>query len=523
MGEPREIPTLGGLVGNWIQAHCAIPDGDRMGEPYLLTGDQWDFVLRFYALDAQGRFLRRRGGLMVRPQKWGKGPFSAALICAEAAGPTRFAGWDARGEPIGRPVASPWIQAAAVSEAQVANVWRALLPMMQLGDIAGEIEDVGLTRVNLPGGGRIEPVTAAHRSRVGQRTTFSVMDEVGFWLPSNHGRALADAMLRNLAGMGGRFLQTTNAWDPAEDSVAQQTAEADDSGVHVDDIEPGDGSIYNRADRRRMLKRVYGDAASGCEAQGNATGWIDGWTDLDRIDTEIVALLGRDAAQAERFFTNRKRASEGQAFDPVRWDELANRDYQPAQRAMVVIGVDGARFADALAVVATEVETGFTWPLGVWARPEDAPDDYEHPFDQVDGAMQDAFARFTVWRVHVDPQWIDVLLEKWQGRWGAKKVLPWLTNRPRQIAEAVRGFTDAIVAGDLSHNADDTLTRHVKNAVRRKVNIYDDEHRNLHSISKDRPDSPRKIDAAMAAVLSWEARGDAIADGAQRPYTSHAW
>jgi hypothetical protein len=32
-------------------------------------------------------------------------------------------------------------------------------------------------------------------------------------------------------------------------------------------------------------------------------------------------------------------------------------------------------------------------------------------------------------------------------------------------------------------------------------------------IRKDRADSPRKIDLAMAAVLSWEARSDAVAAG----------
>jgi hypothetical protein len=35
-------------------------------------------------------------------------------------------------------------------------------------------------------------------------------------------------------------------------------------------------------------------------------------------------------------------------------------------------------------------------------------------------------------------------------------------------------------------------------------------------IAKDRPDSPRKIDLAMAGCLSWEARGDAVAAGALR-------
>jgi hypothetical protein len=57
------------------------------------------------------------------------------------------------------------------------------------------------------------------------------------------------------------------------------------------------------------------------------------------------------------------------------------------------------------------------------------------------------------------------------------------------------------------------MARHMKNAVRSKVNVYDDDHRQMHTVSKDRPDSPRKIDAAPAAVISWEARQDAIAAG----------
>lgn len=36
----------------------------------------------------------------------------------------------------------------------------------------------------------------------------------------------------------------------------------------------------------------------------------------------------------------------------------------------------------------------------------------------------------------------------------------------------------------------------------------------MHTLSKDSIRSPRKIDAAMAAVLSWKARGDCIEAGA---------
>jgi hypothetical protein len=35
----------------------------------------------------------------------------------------------------------------------------------------------------------------------------------------------------------------------------------------------------------------------------------------------------------------------------------------------------------------------------------------------------------------------------------------------------------------------------------------------MHSIQKEHPTSEKKIDAAAAAVLSWEARGDALANG----------
>ena len=78
----------------------------------------------------------------------------------------------------GRPWDTPWIQVTAISEDQTANVFRALLPMIQLSDSLNmEIADTGLTKVNLPGGGLIEPVTASARSRLGQRITFVVQDE----------------------------------------------------------------------------------------------------------------------------------------------------------------------------------------------------------------------------------------------------------------------------------------------------------------------------------------------------------
>lgn len=515
------FPTLGYDIADFIEARCVIPDRDLAGDPFILTDEQLRFLLHFYrvrpavAVDSRTGgwrlpFYYSRGGQLTRPQKWGKGPFSAAIICAEAAGPVVFDGWDADGQPVGREQPTPVIQVTALSEDQAGNVWSALVPMIELGAIAADIPDTGLTRINLPGGGKIEPVTSSARSRLGQRLTFIVQDQTESWTKSNGGRTLADNQRRNVAGMGGRWLSTPNAWDPAEESVAQHTSEHEHQGVYHDDVTPPDSlSIRNKRERRKALKIAYGDS------------W---WVDLDRIDAEIEALLPRDPAQAERWFLNRKNAATGKAFDGGLWDELADPREIPAGE-LIVLGIDGARNRDAVAIVATDVLTGYQWPVGIWERPDAAEDDYEHPFDEIDGAMVDAFDRWQVWRAYVDPQHITHALEKWQGRWGDDKVLPWWTNRPRPMAFAVRTYTDAIGAREVSHDGDRVLAQHVKNAVKHPLRVLDDENQPMHGLKKDRPDSPRKIDAAIAGVLSWEARGDAVAAGAKKrgAYRTRGW
>lgn len=490
--------TLGPVVTDWIERQCVVPDGPHMGEPFKLTAEMAAFVDKFYAVDLESkRWVFGRGGQLIRPQKWGKGPFSAALICAEAAGPV-LPVWDGDELVGGRQWDTPWIQVTAVSEDQTANVFRALLPMIQLSpSLDMEIADTGLTRVNLPGGGFIEPVTASARSRLGQRVTFVVQDETHSWVQSNGGLMLADNQRRNLAGMSGRFVETTNAFDPVEGSVAQRTFESKAPGTLLDDREPPPGSVRNKRERRKVLKHVYGDS------------W---WVDLDRIDQEIEALLEHDAAQAERFFLNRKMASEGAAFNLEKWKKLA-KPRKVESGATITLGIDGARHHDAIAVVATEVKSGYQWPVIIVERPDNAPDDYEHDLDAVDGAVREVCQLFNVWRAYCDPHWIEGLIESWQNSFGDRQFIHWLTNRPRPVAWAIRNYQQAIEAGDVSHDGNPVMERHIGNARRRKLTVLDDREQQMHTLSKDSVQSPRKIDAAMAGLLSWEARGDCIKSG----------
>lgn len=516
---PGEFPTLGYAVADWIEAHCAIPDGERAGERFLLTDEQLRFVLWHYRLrpnavvgKPSAPFVFRRSQL-VRPQKWGKGPLSAALICAEAAGPVLFDGWDANGEPVGRRWPTPWIQVVAVSEDQTDNVWTALVPMIELGSLAANIPDTGKTRINVPGSGGsnglIEPVTSAAVSRLGQRITFAVHDETHSWTAENRGVKLADTQRRNLAGMGGRSVETTNAWDPAEGSVAQTTFESPSQDIFRDFPPPLEGSIRNRVERRRALRHAYAGAP---------------WVDLDRVDAEFEELLQRDPGQAARFFLNRIMAGADKAFDVDHYRSL-RADVVPG--SPVTLGFDGSLTRDATGLVVTDIATGHQAVVGVWERPSDLPVDDESwtvPVDEVDEAVEFAFDRWDVWRLYGDPPHWKEDLNRWAGRYGADKVVLWWTNHRKRMAYELKAWRDDMRPGVMSHGplSDDprdianheALVRHVGNAVRRPTRIRDDDDGSwLWLIGKDGAKSPNKIDLAMCAVLSWAARGDAIRSG----------
>ncbi|HEY9416871.1 MAG TPA: hypothetical protein VIQ30_19110, partial [Pseudonocardia sp.] len=217
--------SLGYGVAQWAEQMVAQPDGDEAGRPWRWTRSQLNFVVWWYAIDEAGKWLYRRGQIVL-PKGAGKSPLVAALGCCELAGPVIFDGWDASGLPVGRPHPSPWVQLAAVSQDQTVNTMSLVIQMLREGKATDYVDglDTGLSRI-FTDRGRLEPVTASAPSREGQRLTAAVLDETHHWLVANGGHRLAATIRRNLAKMGGRSLETTNAWRPGEDSVAERTSE----------------------------------------------------------------------------------------------------------------------------------------------------------------------------------------------------------------------------------------------------------------------------------------------------------
>jgi hypothetical protein len=519
-----DFPTLF-VAADWIERHCIVPDGFDQGEPFELTDWQAWFVVNHYRVKAAAKFgqlapaFQYRRSQVVLPQKAGKGPLTAAQVCLESVGPSLFAGWANRGdeyrcrdwgcrcgwryayepgEPMGMPWPTPLVQITATSEDQTDNIYDALKPMINLGPLHHLIPKTGEEFIRLPNGGRIDVVTSNARARLGQRVTFVPWDESALYTTRNGMRKVFDTQSRGLAGMGGRGVETTNAWDPAEESVAQATAQAKAQDIfRLHPLPPDDLRYTVKRDRRRIHRIVYAGSP---------------WVDLDSIEAEAAELLERDPGQAERFFGNRPSSGSGKAFDLARWDTLARDAATIDLGAAVTVGFDGSKFDDATGIVVTDVATGLQVVHRFWEN--DGSDDWEVPDAEVDAAMAEVFDLYKVLRAYCDPPYWESAVDRWAGRYGTRRVTAWWTNRPRQMCMAVRSFVNGQAGGELGHNGDPDYRRHIGNAHRKTESVRDDDGRPMWTIQKERRGSPAKIDLVMAGVLSWEARGDAIAKGA---------
>lgn len=522
------------VVPAWIERHCVVPDGFRRGRPFRPYDGQLEYLGAFYLVRGDARWVPEnpvlapafvyRRGLLVGPQKLGKDPLMAAQVCVEGAGPALFAGWAEpgdtynchdhgcgcgwvyrydTGEPRGMPWPTPLIQITAFSEKATENTYDALRPMIDDGPLADVIPRTGEGFIRLPGGGRIDTVTSEARSRLGNRITHASQGELGIWNHANTMDKVADTQWRGLAGTGGRASGTTNSWDPAERSVAQLMYESPAEDVYRQFAQPpGNLSFRDKVERKRILRIVY--PPDVLRENG-------GHVDLNAIEAEAMDLIGRgDPAQAARFFGNMIITGSGRAFDIAQWDALKGvHTCKPG--GWITLGFDGSKSGDWTALIATCVACGFQWSLGIWA-PADG-DGGEVPRGKVNAAVAGAFAGWKVWRLYADPPYWREEIAAWQGKYGDKVVIDWDTNRSRPIAAAVSNFAVAISDRALHHDGDPVYRAHIANCHRRVLPGRDEKGAHLWTLEKERPDSNLKIDAAMAGVLSWEARTDAVASG----------
>lgn len=179
------------------------------------------------------------------------------------------------------------------------------------------------------------------------------------------------------------------------------------------------------------------------------------------------------------------------------WDECAG-EVTLTSDDEIVLGFDGSYNGDASVIVGAVVPKVEGDPVKVflvkaWEKDlEHDPDDWRVDISEVEQTVMDFCQKHTVREIACDPFRWQRSMEVLEG-----KGLPVVSfpQSPQRMIKACARFYDAVAEKKILHDSDPLLARHIGNTAVKLTPAGP-------HIKKENPNSPRKIDAAVAAILA---------------------
>ncbi|HET6916603.1 MAG TPA: hypothetical protein VFH56_10990 [Acidimicrobiales bacterium] len=534
---PPELPklTLGWEAVKWASKYLRQPNGPKAGQRFEFTQSQVRFLLHWYGLDESGDWIYRRGVRRLSKGS-GKSPFAALIALVEFCAPVRLDHWDenAPGGCVGKPVSMPWVVIAATTEAQTENTMRMVRAFAPKGSrvVADYGLEPGLTQYNKASGGKLHILTGSSSSAEGGEFTFAVGDEPEHWTPARNGPDFAATLADNLAKSGSRMLETCNSWEPGAGSVAEASW---DSWVAQEEGKTrGESKILYDA-RVAPPKTVLHDdpdAAKGEVGLTEALRFVYDdcwWANLTAIKERIWDLQSLES-DSRRKYLNQPVADERAWVTPQEWAALTDSTRVVADDEDIVLFFDGSKSRDATALVGCCMSDGYVFTVYTYEpNPKHDTEDVV-PTHEVDSAVIAAHERYNVVAFFADVQeWQGFVKVTWPERYADNYVvmagpsgrepaaIAWdMRSHSYEFAEAAEVCHEEIVSGRFRHDGNEVTARHIGNARNHP-------HKGRMSISKESPDSPRKIDAAVCVIGARMVRRLALAAAPKKVRTGESF
>ncbi|PFG16287.1 hypothetical protein ATK74_0821 [Propionicimonas paludicola] len=431
------------------------------GQPWRFTDGQKRFLMLWYWVDDDGRFVYRRG--VKRGAKGtGKDPFAATIGNMELAGPVELYDVDDKtGRPIGRPRGLPLVQISSNSESQSRDLLRIMNAMWSMDARAFYRLDCGVTRtVMVDSFGRVEVNTLSEKTNEGDPVTCSLLNETHH-MHTDQGHAIAAQARRNVAkspaSVQARSLEFTNAHRLGQESVAEKSYEAwqvqqapkysNPRDILYDSIEaPPTADMMTEEGRLAGLRAAYMDAK---------------WSDLLRMSREMLDNT-TSVGDSIRYYFNGLAADEDSWVDPANFDQLADASNPLQAGQQIALFLDCSKSEDATALVGCRLRDFYVQQLGCWAKPKGWNDKRDGrwlvPRDQVDDAVRAAKATYKVEWFGVDPG--PAKDDEGVALYWADQIAEWATLfRPRLKVWATPGAKGSPVLYDMRLSASGGLAR----------------------------------------------------------------
>lgn len=437
----------------FIEQFLTVPKGYGAGKPVKLRPFQRDII--------RGAFRRKvRTGLVSMPRGNAKSGLAAMLALAEL-----FAGPE-----------SAEVLIVASDQRQAMIVFRMAVRMIELNPELAERCHVYQDRIEYPHtGGRVVPLPAEPGALHGWDPSLLIVDELHV--------VTRDVWEAVTSAAGKR---------PESLTLAISTPAASQDSIMWELVQHG------RAGGDPSFWFVEWAAPEGCDVDDREAWKLANPAAACRppfLDLDALAAVRRTMREPVfRQLRLGQWVSGSDSWLPFGlWDSRADSDREVGPGERITLGFDGSASGDSTALIGCSVDDPHVFVVGLWENPGDKR--WRVPRSEVLDRIRWAFDRWDVVELAADPWGWRTELEELQGQFGADRVIEWNTAHRGRMAPATDRFYQAVSGGDLTHDGDPRLSSHMSHTVAKSTAMGD-------LVSKDKRNSPRKIDAAVASIVA---------------------
>ena len=440
----------------------------KAGSPLMLRGWQKNLVEHLFAWDDDG--LRNRVSLVGMPRKNGKSAIGSAIgLYSLILGP--------RGAEV---------YSVAAEKEQARIVFQDAKRTVEASPELSAITKLYRDAIELPSFNSVYRVLSAESvTKEGLSPTTVIFDE----LHAQPDRELFDVFSLAMGARGklATLIAITTAGVRSDrhgkDSIAYSLY---NYGKRIASGEEKDDAFFmawweSEADHR--LRETWDDANPG-------------FGDLN-AESDFESALRRTPEAEFRIKRCNQWVSSVETWLPAgAWETCAGEvELKPDDE--IVLGFDGSYNGDASVIVGAVVPETAEDPIKVflvkaWEKDlERDPDDWRVDIGDVEATIMDFCQTHNVREIACDPFRWQRSMEVLENRGLPVVAFP---QSPQRMIKACAIFFDAVAEKRLVHDNDALLTRHVNNTAIKLTPAGP-------HVKKENPNSPRKIDAAVAAIL----------------------